>query len=64
MRWSAVKEKNYQASKYQEWRRWFAWYPVKVGPRFREQVVWLEVVERKWSGAMGKDWCEYREVNP
>jgi hypothetical protein len=31
--------------KYQ-WNKWVAWFPVKVEGR---ELVWLEVVERKWN---------------
>jgi hypothetical protein len=46
----------------EEWHRWFAWYPVRIG----NQRVWLETVERKgrwWSAlyAEGWDW-QYREA--
>jgi hypothetical protein len=27
-----------------DWHRWFAWYPVRVGPR---DCRWLEAVERR-----------------
>lgn len=32
-----------------EWRRWFAWHPIKINGK---EVVWLETVERKrvWGG--------------
>lgn len=29
---------------YQQWERWFAWYPVKVIKE--DAIVWLEFVER------------------
>jgi hypothetical protein len=29
----------------EEWRPWFAWYPVRVGSR---QCVWLETIERRF----------------
>jgi hypothetical protein len=44
-----------------EWHRWFAWHPVRVGPR---DCRWLEVLERRRvSGApyCGPSW-EYRAV--
>ncbi len=37
MRWSDEKP---------EWRRWFAWYPVRIGTTH----VWLETIERKEMG--------------
>lgn len=36
MRWSAVPPKG------PVWRKWFAWYPVRIG----DEWVWLEMVER------------------
>jgi len=34
---------------YDEWRSWFAWYPVVVG----DEYVWLEWVERRQSDREG-----------
>lgn len=47
-----------------EWHRWFAWRPVRVGPH---DCRWLEVVERKitrhytWGGGFTER--EYRAIN-
>lgn len=38
MRWQIRKPNPYNA-----WRRWFAWYPVRVD----DQMVWWEYVERR-----------------
>ena len=38
------------------WKRWFAWYPVRVG----DDIVWLEWIERKVDSRMGIYWSEYR----
>lgn len=38
MRWPARRERDPSG-----WRRWFAWYPVRIGA----VRVWLEVVERR-----------------
>jgi hypothetical protein len=36
--------KIYKETIYNEWRKWFAWYPVRTEDRV---WVWLETVERK-----------------
>jgi hypothetical protein len=37
---------RYQRRKWRlYWHRWFAWRPVRVGPR---TCLWLQHVERKW----------------
>lgn len=46
-----------------QWHRWFAWRPVRVGPR---DCRWLEYVERKgdymiYPECCGWDW-EYRAI--
>lgn len=41
-----------------QWRKWFAWYPVVVF----EQLVWLEVIERRFSETFcGERWL-YRAI--
>lgn len=44
-----------------DWHSWYAWYPVRVGPR---ECRWLERVERKgeyWFAIGGSGWTwEYR----
>lgn len=35
----------------EKWHRWFAWYPVRIGPN---DCRWLECVERK-----GKHHCSW-----
>lgn len=32
------------STNYKDWHRWFAWYPVRVGPH---HLVWWERVERR-----------------
>lgn len=52
MRWRTVYQQ-----KARDFHRWFAWFPVvMVG-----QVVWLEVVERKWVMGSDSNYWEYRE---
>lgn len=40
MKWDCGRRR----ARLKRWHRWFAWYPVKMGPR---DCRWLEVVERK-----------------
>lgn len=46
------------------WHRWFAWHPVRVGPR---ECRWLEAVERKGEYQLSYDggsWTyEYRRAS-
>ena len=54
MRWGAESGK---------WRRWFAWYPVRLSTDLgldAGQWVWLEVVERKRALWYGDDTNIYR----
>lgn len=44
MQWECLETKLARRRERQaQWQRWFAWYPIKVGP----YCVWLETVERK-----------------
>ncbi len=40
------------------WRRWFAWFPVRVG----NQRVWWEYVERQTTNCQGYICHDYRVV--
>lgn len=51
MRFNCDYFKNIQDQRYLEyiaesskWRKWFAWYPVKIRPGL---CVWLEIIERR-----------------
>lgn len=50
MRWT-VKERPQNG-----WCRWFAWRPVTING----QMVWLEVVERRFECDAYSFWYEYR----
>jgi hypothetical protein len=41
MQWRNIGMKRWLAR--QQWHRWFAWYPVRIG----EDTVWLETVEKR-----------------
>lgn len=54
------KEQRYEAAReyWCQWRLWFAWRPVRVGP---EDCRWLEFVERKadWVGSLFEPFKPY-----
>ena len=62
MRW--IKRKKIKP----EWARWFAWYPVRVGPYWDnptstgQLTVWLEWVERKLINYDSMENCSWRIV--
>lgn len=48
-----------------EWRKWFAWRPIRTENR---EWVWLETVERRWYTAripnvVPGSWIIYRRIN-
>jgi len=48
MRFNCDKFSDWRYKKYlasQEWHRWFAWYPVRLG---YHDCRWFEWVERRW----------------
>jgi hypothetical protein len=44
----------------QEWHRWFAWYPVYVGPH---DYRWMEYVERRLILKVPLQCYKYRALN-
>lgn len=69
---TAAESAKFYDKKFNEWHRWFAWYPVRVGQR---DCRWLETVERRaaygqfgaFRGLLGfyLPWNpEYREAQP
>lgn len=49
-----------------EFRRWFAWYPVRMNGEADQRWCWLEVIERRrYHNPIGFfDHKEYRNVRP
>lgn len=66
--WSAEKKRK------EQWHKWFAWHPVKIGvveqgtANERKRIVWLETIWRKgaFSCSFGDCWWdwEYSLTNP
>ncbi len=42
------------------WHFWYAWYPIKVTDGCYSQWVWLETVDRKWTGTWADCGWKYR----
>jgi hypothetical protein len=64
MRFDCGETHEEKALRLENWHRWFAWYPVRVGSH---DCRWLEAVERKgtfrgWIGDPYWEW-EYRALD-
>lgn len=57
-----AERKRLRWERKEEWHKWFAWYPVRVGP---DLCVWLETLERKYTHHKWflDFYIEYRELN-
>jgi hypothetical protein len=40
--------KIYKETIYNEWRKWFAWYPVSESEEYGLNFYFLETIQRKW----------------
>jgi hypothetical protein len=52
MKWLNGETEESKKNRKEQWCRWFAWYPVKIGTvkfngKERQQKVWLEYLMRK-----------------
>lgn len=56
--------KKYREHKpyYNEWIKWFAWYPVKICDNAGCWTVWLEPVEYKRTNHYAGDEIQYRLI--
>lgn len=60
MRWNSIDDKLSNWMFPDDWQKWFAWRPVRLGDTCT--VVWLEYVERKFVAHAYGGWMEYRSV--
>jgi len=52
-----------------KWHRWFAWYPIYIGPTHTEthycyHKIWWEWVERQVYNSYDGGFCIYRKIEP
>lgn len=60
MKWQSDSEEVLR-TKVEQWRRWFAWYPVRIG----ENLHWFETIERRkvlWLSFGFDGHWKYREI--
>ena len=56
-----MDDENVLQARREKWHQWFAWHPARIN---QYELVWLEMVERKYGGPMyeGCIWYEYRRI--
>ena len=57
MRWYS-ESPEVRIARERAWHRWYAWHPIRVG----EQLVWLEIVERKITPVFEGEIHDYRLI--